>query len=82
MTPQQCDSLGGDIKAIRQAALEKPYVEGVPAEKGHPIATVFQSEYALVVHLAQLPMPTIGVCEGVWMGFGMVWPLTWQPTLA
>lgn len=65
-------SVGGDIKAIRQAALDQPYVGTNPSSKTHPIAKVFQSEYALVVHLSELHMPTIGICEGVWMGFGMV----------
>eukprot|EP00892_Ulva_mutabilis_P010929 jgi/Ulvmu1/8208/UM041_0017.1 len=62
---------GGDIKAIRQAAIDQPYIQGVPATKDHHIASVFQSEYALVVHLSELRMPTLGICEGVWMGFGM-----------
>lgn len=60
---------GGDIKALRQAAIDEPYAGAPPAT--HQVAKIFQAEYRLVSDLANLPMPAAALCHGVWMGFGV-----------
>ena len=32
---------------------------------------IFQAEYRLVADLAKLAVPAVGLCHGVWMGFGV-----------
>jgi hypothetical protein len=62
---------GGDIKAIRQAAMDSPYAdEGYP-EADHLISKVFQAEYCLIPKLARLQFPSVALCNGVWMGGGV-----------
>ena len=60
---------GGDIKAIRQAAIDAPFT-GAPAAT-HTVARIFQAEYRLVADLAALHVPAVALCHGVWMGFGV-----------
>ncbi|BDA49536.1 3-hydroxyisobutyryl-CoA hydrolase, mitochondrial [Coccomyxa sp. Obi] len=60
---------GGDIKSIREYALQQPYREDPPID--HPVARVFQTEYNQVCDVARCPVPYISICTGIWMGFGV-----------
>ena len=62
---------GGDIKALRQAALDNPYDDRGAPPADHAVAQIFRAEYRLIDDLARLPKPAIGLCHGVWMGFGV-----------
>jgi enoyl-CoA hydratase/carnithine racemase len=56
---------------VRQAALEAPYENVMVPPVGHQILDIFQTEYSLTVDLAKLPFPSVALCSGVWMGFGV-----------
>lgn len=62
---------GGDIKAIRQYVLDQPFEDEMAPPLGHQVVRLFQAEYSLTVDLATLPFPSVALCHGVWMGFGV-----------
>jgi enoyl-CoA hydratase len=63
--------LGGDIKAIRQFVIDQPFENEMAPPSGHKVLKLFQAEYSLTVDLATLPFPSVALCHGVWMGFGV-----------
>jgi enoyl-CoA hydratase/carnithine racemase len=62
---------GGDIKAIRQFVIDQPFENEMAPPQGHKVVKLFQAEYALTADLATLPFPSVALCHGVWMGFGV-----------
>ena len=51
--------------------LDQPLENEMAPPPGHKVVNLFQAEYSLTVDLATLPFPSVALCHGVWMGFGV-----------
>ena len=67
---------GGDVRAIRAAALAAPFPPSPPSPfppppPYHACERVFQAEYNLLGALASSRLPALSLVDGVWMGLGV-----------